>query len=86
MKKFIATDLYDHQYKELEIVTNLPSEEAVKKFGEECDLLMLISPVPDNFMDYYAIKEFENFEKVDDKKYVLFFGELGASDGGPGMY
>ena len=60
----------------------LPSEKAVIKYGKEVNVLLLISPLPNNYMDYYAIKEFE----LIGGKYIVYIGELGASDGGEGMY
>ena len=85
LEKFVATDLLDHESKELDILTGFPSEEAVKKFGKDTDVLLLVCPPPNCYVDYYAIKEFEE-TKTNKTKYVIFIGELGASDGGKGMY
>ena len=80
---FIATDLQEHPDQEMKI-HKLPAEKAVQKHGNESNVLLLISPPPNCYMDYYAIKEFESSKS--DPKYIIYFGELGASDGGNGMY
>lgn len=61
------------------------SHEAVKEFEGRFDVLMFISPPPNMYVDYYAIKEYE-LQKSDKKKIIIYIGELGASDGGAGMY
>ena len=63
------------------------SHEAVKFFKNKFNALLLISPPPgiDIYVDYYAIKEYE-LQQSTKKKIVIFIGELGASDGGRGMY
>jgi hypothetical protein len=61
------------------------SHEAVKEFEGKFNALMFISPPPMLYVDYYAIKEYE-LQKSDQKKIIIYIGELGASDGGEGMY
>jgi hypothetical protein len=80
-KDYRATDLLRHEpnYVSIEI---MPSEEAVDKYGEDSDLLIMVSPPPNCYADYYAIRPFEDISN----KYLLFVGELGAADGGSGMY
>ena len=57
----------------------------MKEFEGRFDALMFISPPPNIYVDYYAIKEYE-LQKSDNKKIIIYIGELGASDGGKGMY
>jgi len=86
---FIATDLLEHQPSFFNVEPNMASEKAVEKYGDTTDVLLLISPPPNVYVDFYAIRTFELIHKDTDptkQKYVIFFGELGASDGGPGMY
>ena len=81
----IKTDMADEEsLKTQGIETGILSHNAVKKYGMASNMLLLISPPPKCYMDYYAIKEFELQEG--DEKYVVYIGELGASDGGEGMY
>jgi hypothetical protein len=81
----IKTDIATNESLKIEgIETGLLSHEAVKKYGNVSNVLLLISPPPSCHMDYYAIKEFEL--QPGDEKYVIYLGELGASDGGEGMY
>lgn len=64
-------------------VTKLLSHEAVHEYGATHNCLLLISPPPNTYVDYYAIKPFES---LSGHRIVVFIGELGASDGGSGMY
>ena len=61
------------------------SHQAVKEFEGQFHALLLISPPPNIYVDYYAIKEYE-LQKTKKRKIVIYIGELGASDGGRGMY
>jgi len=80
----IATDLFSYEPSYFNIHSNILSHDAVKKYGNDCNVLMLISPPCHDFMDYYAIK---TFEEINDKeKFIIYIGELGASDGAEGMY
>lgn len=82
--KIIATDLqkFNPNYFQIE---QLLSHEAVYKYGSEADILLMISPPCVGFMDYYAIKSYENVESKKEK-YLIFVGEMGASDGSEGIY
>jgi hypothetical protein len=87
-KRFIATDLFDcgdamEKVDYIEFYDKLSSDQAVKKFGSEVNTLLLVSPPPNNPMDFYAIRE---WSKLDGKRYIIYLGELGASDGCDGMY
>lgn len=70
----------------------LHTVEAVNKFGQEANVLLLISPppypTPSNkdlgYGDYYACYDFLALNIKD--RYIIFIGELGASDGSQGMY
>ncbi len=80
-----ATDIhrYKNTFYEVEIAS---SEVAVRNYVGCIDILLLISPPPnDTFMDYYAIKEYE-IRDQSRPKFLLFLGEMGASDGSTGIY
>ena len=82
--KIIATDYFIPETHYRPILKYL-SHEAVKEYEGKFNALMLISPSPMLYVDYYAIKEYE-LQKSDQKKIIIYIGELGASDGGKGMY
>lgn len=71
----------------LPIEQNLDSVDAVNKFGPEHNTLLMISPPGGgeitNYGDYFAIRE---WTKLQNSKYIIFVGELGASDGSNGIY
>jgi hypothetical protein len=81
----ISTDLYqyDQQHPEHTVLHNFDSKRAVVNYGSETNTLLLISPPPDQYVDYFAISE---WEKLPGCRYVIYIGELGASDGAEGMY
>jgi hypothetical protein len=68
----------------------LHSVDAVAKYGATADVLIMISPTPFprkdtkdlGYGDYYACHDFIGAKN----KYIIFIGELGASDGSSGMY
>lgn len=61
--------------------------DAVEKYGSTVDTLMMITPPPSSdFADYFAIRAWERAEIKNDDKYLIFVGELGASDGSDGLY
>ncbi len=74
--------------------------DAVRLFGPGADVLMMISPpysdrdngnnldpsINHSYGDYYACKDFIDQTEPNKKKCIVFIGELGASDGSPGMY
>ncbi len=82
--KIIATDLIKYDKLFYDVEAYLPSHEAVKKYESKFDILLLVCPLPNCYMDYYAIKEYELQKST--KKCVIFVGELGGAEGGPGMY
>ncbi len=49
------------------------------------DSLLLIDLLPNIYMDYYTIKEYE-LQKSSKCKIVIYIGELWISDGERGMY
>jgi hypothetical protein len=79
----IATDMKLYGHRHYQIDEQL-SHEAVKKYEGKFDILLMVYPLPNCYMDYYAIKEFEL--QTGKPKHLIFAGELGAADGGPGMY
>lgn len=66
-------------------VKNMLSHDAVKAYPGNIDMLLMVSPPPEGFMDYYAIKEYE-LKLQKNPKYLMILGELGASDGTDGIY
>ena len=86
-EKWICTDLFAPS-EELDAI------EAVEKYGEWADTLMIISPPPycqidnENFNggygDYFACKKI--IEKANRNKFIIILGELGAGDGTEGIY
>jgi hypothetical protein len=66
--------------------------DSIKKYGLESNILLLISPVPslresmNGYADYFACKDFITQTKDNQKKYIIFIGELGQTDGTEGMY
>ena len=80
-----ATDIYDYKKRYYEVSVE-SSDDAVKNYIGDIDILLIISPPPnDGYMDYYAIKEYE-LKSQSSPKYLIFIGELGASDGTTGIY
>ncbi len=71
----------------------LNSVETIEKYGDDdYNILMMISPpyfvldLPNpitGYADYFAIKKWTQLEN---KKLIVFVGELGASDGSEGLY
>ena len=79
-----ATDMIERELTYYDI-EKMKSHEAVKK--NDCDILLFVSPPPNrNYMDYYAIKEYEESKNDGKDKNIIFVGELGAGDGTSGMY
>jgi hypothetical protein len=78
----------------------LNSVEAVGKYGVDSNVLLIISPPPapradmHGFGDYYACHDFisqtlsqpHSVSAISQQKFIIFVGELGASDGSEGMY
>lgn len=72
--------------------------DAVSRFGEESNVLLMITPPP--YLRFQVIKDFKgdvghcdyyaccDYIKQSEKKtrFIIFVGELGASDGTEGMY
>lgn len=90
----ISTDLYSYPNNLTYLTSNMSNSEhivngdydsgkAVEKFGDDANTLLLISPPPGMYVDYFAISKWEN---IPGRRYILYIGELGASDGGEGMY
>jgi hypothetical protein len=68
---------------------NIDCVTAVKNYRTNYNTLLIVSPPPSNtndnsgYGDYFAIKEWTQLLNA---KYIIFIGELGASDGSGGMY
>jgi hypothetical protein len=114
INNFIRTDLftqyrviidskYDSKYNDksaTKIECGLASEVAVQKYGQDSNVLLLISPPSNSHLDYYAITEYEKIASLNDEttasddkeildntsKYIIYIGEMGGIDGCTGMY
>lgn len=78
----------------------LNSVEAIGKYGVDSNVLLIVSPPPApcvdmcGFGDYYACHDFisqtlsqsHSVSAISQQKFIIFVGELGASDGSEGMY
>jgi hypothetical protein len=90
--KFIPEPTCKIKYEQLNVV------DAVAKHGVESNILLMISPPPTNNNrsdlgcgDYYACFDYINQSLKNEQikfitKYIIFIGELGASDGTEGIY
>ena len=94
--EFIASDLMEHKPVFFNDIKIMDSKEAVNKYGNNSNILLMISPpCNDVFADFYAIREFErckeNLDKVSTntetklKVYTIFVGEIGQADGTCGI-
>lgn len=96
---WIATDICQYtrsdESKFLIQFHQLNSVDAVSKFGSTSNILLLVSPMPAlghhktacwAYADYYACHDFIEQESDVPNRYIVFIGELGASDGTAGMY
>jgi hypothetical protein len=89
VESWVRTDIGDYSDKSKQ----MDSIAAVENYGDESNLLLIISPPPGTldshsgayFGDYFACKKFIETKK-EENKYIIFVGELGASDGTEGMY
>ena len=92
VSSWTRTDIGDYS----KLSVQMDTIDAVKTYGDESNLLLLVSPPPGIFRplddksvayygDYFACKKFIETKK-DTDKYIIFVGELGASDGSEGMY
>jgi hypothetical protein len=83
--KIYATDILEHTPTFYEI-EHMESSKAVITYIKKCEILMMISPAK-NYMDIYAINELEKLcEEHSEHRYLVFIGEMGASDGSDGIY
>lgn len=95
-KSWISTDVITYENRNESIpFSEDNSISAVDKFGNDANILLLISPLPCNssiddknigYGDYYACYDFIEQTKINESKFIIFIGELGASDGSTGMY
>ena len=89
IKKWTATEMQapEQVSGDIVIITNCDGMEAVSKYGKDHNTLLLISPPPSTseggYGDYFAIKK---WTELSNSEYIIFVGELGASDGSDGMY
>jgi hypothetical protein len=85
IKSLIASDIYPYETQFYPTQTQ-SSNDAVKNHNDDIDILLLVHPPPgQTYMDYYGIKEYE-LKNQTRPKYIIFLGELGASDGSEGIY
>lgn len=95
VSSWLYTDI-EKYHRSVDPFNQLDCVDAVRLFGPRADLLLMISPpYPDEVVgstlnhgygDYYACKDFIDQTDSDKKKHIVFIGELGASDGSPGVY
>lgn len=87
IRKFTASDAwqYEHVYLRNTEYIIAPSHEAVQRYKGNIDLLLMIFPSCSTYMDYYAIKAYEEKSQTG-TKYLVFVGELGGAEGTIGMY
>ena len=99
---WLSTDIISYSTKLSSIpFQECHSVEAVEKHSSDKNVLLLISPPPageydiieekftelQGYGDYYACHDFiEKAKCSSEDKYIVFVGELGASDGSIGMY
>ena len=86
----ICTDLNDFSDQinknACDVNYSINSVDAINLYGPNANILMMISPPPtqaNNYADYFAIRE---WTKLSNSQYIIFVGELGASDGSEGLY
>lgn len=99
-ESWIATDIFDwnkNQLPELFNFFQMDTIDSVENFGSQSNVLLLVSPPPFSFdeteecfgyADYFACKDFisQTLKNCDEPKFIIFIGEMGASDGSEGMY
>lgn len=99
---YFATDLYKSKKKfTASLESGLSSDRAVRKYHGRYNVLVMIAPPCGSYADYYAIKALEDIEDRrsspttaiteggryrNSRKYCLYIGEIGLSDGGVGMF
>ena len=87
--RWISTDIIDFKKPKLneKQFYKLNTVDSIEKYGKICNVLLIISPIPgESYADYFACKDFIEQTKHDEKKYIIFIGELGRGDGTSGMY
>jgi len=91
VKTLTMTDIVDYRkedrkFNKTSVTENfekLNTVDAVKKYGETSNILLLICPNPDcEFADYFAIKDFiEQTREREEEKYIVLFGNFEESGG-----
>jgi hypothetical protein len=99
-RTWICTDIIDFKSKP-EFPVNMIFDKlnpvgAVEKYGSQSNILLMISPPPFpnpsakdlGYADYYSCFDYiaQTLKDHSVAKYIIFVGELGASDGSKGMY
>jgi hypothetical protein len=86
---YIATDILDMSTFFLALSISfeqLSAPDAVEVHGLQNNVLMMVCPTPgDHFHDLYAVHGFI-IQHIGRPFWIVFIGELGASDGSTGMY
>ena len=94
--KYIASDIQNltgiMTSKSLDVEFDIDCVDSIIKHGENANVLLLVCPPPysysptngepSGFVDYFAIKKWTEMRK----KYLIYIGEMGFSDGTSGMY
>jgi hypothetical protein len=91
--EWISTDIHDYGASQVAKTFHLlDAVSAVKSFGSQANVLLMISPppcpqsVPSAFCDYFAIEDFIAMpQEGDTPRYIVLVGEIGRSDGTEGL-
>lgn len=90
VKTWIASDVMEFKVQSKNITfVQSDAVTVVEKFGVESNVLLLISPPPGHhYADYFASVDFIHQTQLKNlsDRFIVFIGELGASDGTEGMY
>ena len=94
--KYIASDIQNLSEiissKSLDVEFDIDCVDSIIKHGDDVNVLLLVCPPPysysptngepTGFVDYFAIKKWTELGK----KYLIYIGEMGFTDGTSGMY
>lgn len=94
--KYVASDIQNlsniMSSKSLDVEFDIDCVDSIMKYQENANILLLACPPPysyqnrneepNGFVDYFAIKKWTELGK----KYLIYIGEIGFSDGTSGMY
>jgi hypothetical protein len=83
-----CTDIYDYPNRLRKFnFAKCNGVNAVKNYGNLSNVLLICCPSPqNNYCDLFAIDDYIEQTKENEKKYIIFIGEMGLSDGSDGLY